>query len=158
MYETALEPGEIIMAVTLPGAEEGGVREVSAIRRRASRWSACSSRRRRAACASRSTGAGAVRVPRRSELEAALGKSFTADGGERRRSLTRDGLNTRPACVAGIPGAPHPGARGARGRRGRLTRPIARHDAASVDDVDRARSSGTTTSPTAASRPPSFSR
>ena len=53
MYETALGADEIITAVSLPGAEEGGVREVSRIRRRASRWSACSSRRpATAACAS----------------------------------------------------------------------------------------------------------
>ena len=87
---------ELITAVSLPGAEEGRLREVPAIRRRASRWSACSSRRRRAACASRSPARRAVRLPRRRRWRRRSAKSFTADGAKARQDRC-DGLQRRPA-------------------------------------------------------------
>ncbi len=75
MYETALAADEIITAVELPGAEEGGVREVPATRRRASRWSACSSRRPAGGVRVAVTGA-APRVFRAKALEDALGEEL----------------------------------------------------------------------------------
>ena len=52
MYETALAADEIITAVSFPVPKKAAYVKFPN-RRRASRWSACSSRRRRRACASR---------------------------------------------------------------------------------------------------------
>ena len=53
MFTTALEQGEIDHVSRVPGAGESGRTRSSAIRRRATRSSACLWRRPRAACASR---------------------------------------------------------------------------------------------------------
>ena len=97
MYETALARRRDHHRGQLPGAEEGRVREVPAIPRRASRWSACSSRRRDGGVRVAVTGAGAGVFRVEAASRTALAKSFTADAAKASRSTRR--VST-PTCTA----------------------------------------------------------
>ena len=93
LYETALQPGELITAVALPDGAEGGLREVQAagVALRAGRRV----RRpdRRAACGSRVTGAKAPRVSRHARSRRRWRKSFTPEAAKAVKMPT-DRLNT----------------------------------------------------------------
>ena len=102
LYETALEPGEIITSVSFPVPESAAYMN-SRTRRRASRWSACSSadlgggkvrvgghRARPPACSADRHGEGAARSSRRSRSPASRCRR----------------AQQRPARLARIPRAP----------------------------------------------------
>ena len=102
LFETALQPGELITAVSFPIAAEGGLRRSSSSRPRASRWSACSWPRRRGGVRVAVTGAEARRVPRDRRSRTALAKSFTPEAAKAVK-VPADGHQQRPARLGRVP-------------------------------------------------------
>jgi carbon-monoxide dehydrogenase medium subunit len=81
MYETALEPGELIVEVAFPVPERAAWQK---FKQRASRWSACSCRRGRPACASRSPAR-----PRACSARPRSSRRSRASGRRRRSTASR---------------------------------------------------------------------
>ncbi len=91
LFETALEPGELIVGVTLPGGEDGGLRQVppAGVALRAGRRVRRPHRCRRTRRGDRREG---ERLPRRRD-RAGAGARFHARGGEGRRVVPTDDIN-----------------------------------------------------------------
>ena len=114
MFETALEPDEIVTAVHFPQARQGRLREVPATRPRATPWSACSSPGPAAGVRVAVTGAGPT-VFRANDDGASAGQNFSPAALDS-ITVTRRRPQQRHPRQRGVPRPPRQGHGQARGR------------------------------------------